>query len=185
MANSDNINLYIKDSLINGKVCRFGKSAVNYYVQPISAQIQESQKQEYYSIINHAANIWNNFAPIKLYQTQTPQNADIIITWTKVGIKFEGMCKFPSIIASEIKKVSIEIGLPNPNSPKIIINSTILHTALHEFGHAMGLGHGIDENDLMFVPHTKTLNTPSQNDICVLKILYNNPIGTPISNLIT
>lgn len=184
MTISDNINLYIKDSLINGKVCRFGKSAVNYYIQTISAPISQTEKQEYYSIINQAATIWNRVAPVNLFQSQTPQNADIIITWTKVGIKFEGMCKFPSIIASEIKKVSIEIGLPNPNSPKNITNSTILHTTLHELGHAMGLGHGVDSNDLMFVPHTKTLNIPSQNDIFVLKTLYNNPIGTTFSNLI-
>ena len=179
----NNIDEYIKDSLINGKVCRFDKTVINYFIQPISAPIQDTQKQEYYSIIANAANIWNNYAPVRLIQTETANNADIVIVWTKVGIKFEGMCKFPSIIASTIKKVTIEIGLPNPHSTKIINNSTILHTTMHEFGHAMGLGHGVDENDLMFVPHTKTLNKPSDNDLFVLKTLYNNQIGTQFSNL--
>ncbi len=174
----NNIDLYIKDSLINGKVCRFGKSTVNIFVSPISAQITDVQKQDYYSIVTKAVNIWNNFAPVRFNIINSPQNADIIIVWTKVGIKFEGMCKFPSIVASEIKKVTIEIGLPNPNSPKIITNETILHTVLHELGHSMGLGHGTDENDLMFVPHKKTLNTPSKNDIFVLQTLYKNAIGS-------
>ncbi len=183
MSISSSIDLYIKDSLINGKVCRFGKNSVCVFVQPISTPISNSQKTDYYSIISKAIEIWNNFALIKFSITNNPQNADITIIWTKAGIKFEGMCKFPSIIASEIRKVTIEIGLPNPNSPKVINNETILHTTLHELGHAMGLGHGVDTNDLMFVPHAKTLNKPSENDLYVLRTIYQNPIGTTYLNL--
>lgn len=184
MTISANIDFYIKNSLINGKVCRFNKPVVNFYIQAIAAPIANNKKEEYYMIINDAAKIWNKFSPIKFNRITSPQTADIIILWTKVGIKFEGMCKFPSIVASEIRKVTIEIGLSNEKSPKEINNQTILHTALHEFGHAIGLGHGINENDLMYVPHTKTLNLPSENDIFVLKTLYKNPIGTTFLNLI-
>lgn len=183
MLNSSKTEKYIKESLINGKVCRFAKEEINIFIQPISAQIPNFQKEEYYLIIRNAVNIWNNFAPVYFKITESPYNADITINWTKVGIKYEGMCKFPSIIASQIKKVSVEIGLPNANSPKIIDNDTILHTVLHELGHAMGLGHGVDENDLMYVPHKKTLNKPSENDIYVLQTLYKNPVGTPFEKI--
>lgn len=183
MLNLSEIEKYLKNSLINGKICRFAKREINIFIQQISANIPNFQKENYYQIIRQAVNIWNNYAPVKFNITASPQNADIIINWTKVGIKFEGMCKFPSIVVSEIRKVSIEIGLPNTNSPKIINDATILHTALHELGHAMGLGHGVDENDIMFVPHTKTLHTPSENDIYVLQKLYKNPVGTIFENI--
>lgn len=174
---------YLKNSLINGKVCRFTKKEINIFIQPISAPISNSQKEDYYLTVQTAVNIWNKFAPVRFSITKIPHNADITIIWTKVGIKFEGMCKFPSIIASQIRKVTIEIGLPNANSPKIINNDTILHTILHELGHAMGLGHGTNENDLMFVPHTKTLNKPSENDIYVLNTLYQNAVGSTFSEI--
>jgi predicted Zn-dependent protease len=179
----ENIETYIKDSLINGKICRFNKKEVKIYLQKISAYFSENQKQEYYSIVEHGVNIWNKFAPVHFDFVDIPSIADIVVIWTKTGIKFEGMCKYRSIVASEIKAITIELGLPNPNSPKIITKESILHTILHELGHAMGLGHGINENDIMYVPHKKTLNIPSKNDIYVLKILYHNQIGTDFQNL--
>ena len=93
------------------------------------------------------------------------------------------MCKFRSIIASEIKAITIDIGLPNPNSPKKIDKATILHTILHELGHSLGLGHGVEVDDIMFVPHQKTLNKPSENDIYVLNTLYKNQIGNHFNQI--
>ena len=43
---------------------------------------------------------------------------------------------------------------------------------MHEFGHAVGLGHGIEPDDIMFVPHQKNISVPSENDLYVLKTLY-------------
>ncbi len=174
---------YLKDSLVNGKICRFNRESVFVFITKISENIPEYKKQEYYEIIRRTTEIWNKYAPVKFVVTENQNQADIVIIWVKTGIKFEGMCKFRSIVASEIKAVTIEIGLPNPNSPKIINSQTILHTALHELGHAMGLGHGINENDVMFVPHKKTLSEPSQNDIQILNIIYSFSAGSVLSEI--
>ena len=178
---TENIEKYIADSLVNGRICRFNKSTVFIFVTPISAMISEAEKQDYCFVLKKAVEIWNNYAPVRFEITENQTSADIVVIWTRAGIKFEGMCKFRSIIASEIRAVTIEIGLPNPNSPKIINKDTILHTFLHELGHAMGLGHGVDENDLMFVPHKKTLSMPSENDLFVLDYLYSQPVGTHLT----
>lgn len=174
------INNYIKDSLINGKVTRFNKNLVTVFATQIVTPMSIGEKQTYHDTIAKAINIWNEYSPVKFQQINSPQGADIVINWSKVGIKLEGMCKFRSIVASEIKAITIDIGLPNPNSPKNITNETILHTIMHELGHSLGLGHGVETDDIMFIPHQKTLNQPSENDVYVLNLLYNTPIGTSL-----
>lgn len=181
---SNLIDNYIKDSLINDKVTRFNKNIINVFVSQIVATLSMSEKQNYYNAISNAIRIWNEYAPVKFQQINSPQGADIVINWSKVGIKLEGICKFRSIVASEIKAITIDVGLPNSNSPKKINKDTILHTILHELGHSLGLGHGVEIDDLMFVPHQKTLNKPSKNDIYVLNLLYKNQIGSTFNQII-
>ncbi len=150
----------------------------------ISAPISDFEKNDYYQLVKQAIGIWNNCGIFNFVLQDFPQNANIVINWTKVGTVFEGMCKYRSIVASEIKSVTIDIGLPNKFSQKIVDNSTILHSILHELGHAVGLGHGVDENDVMFVPHKKTLKNLSENDLFVLKKLYSVPIGSDLNKIL-
>ena len=103
---------------------------------------------------------------------EQPQNADIIIHWTKVGRVFEGMCKYLSVIGNDIKKVSIEVGLENEYSGKNTTAESIFFVMMHEFGHALGLGHGVEIDDVMYVPHKKNISVPSENDLFVLKMIY-------------
>ncbi len=175
MALSSNINNYIEDSKINGKLCRWNKSTVNVFVTPITAAI--SDKNFLYSEVERAISVWNkalteNNIPILFNKISTPLNADVVIHWTKVGRVFEGMCKYPSIINGIFKKISIDIGLPNEFSGKNTTNESIFATILHELGHSLGLGHGVEVDDAMFVPHKKNIAIPSENDIYVLKKIY-------------
>lgn len=175
MSVSSNIDIYINNSKIRGKLCRWKKPTVNVYVSPISATI--TNKESMLSLIDNSIMAWNstlkeNFIHVQLQKIQTPLNADIIVNWVKVGRVYEGMCKYLSVIQDEIKKISIEIGLPNEYSGKNTTELSIYCAILHEFGHALGLGHGIDINDIMFVPHQKNISTPSENDVFVLKKIY-------------
>lgn len=178
---ADNLSKYIKDSLINGRIAVWDKDEINFYIADIVSNMKSYEKERYYEIIRRAAKIWSETGVVKLVYTETRDKADIVVNWTKVGRVFEGNCKYVSLINSRFRRVAIEIGLPNEYSPKIVSDDTILHTALHEFGHALGLGHGIDSDDVMFVPHQKTLNKISKNDYEVLRFLYSKPAGEIIS----
>ncbi len=177
MTLSSKINNYIEDSKINGKLCKWDKTTVNVYVTSIIANIPN--KNFLYFEIERAMFVWNKFLKensinINFNKVSSPVNADIVIHWTKVGRVFEGMCKYPSIINGIIKKISIDIGLPNDLSGKNVTNESIFATILHEFGHSLGLGHGVEIDDVMFVPHQKNVCTPSENDLYVLKLIYSN-----------
>ena len=175
MTVSEKINQYIENSKIRGKLAKWKKESINVFITPISANV--TNKEYYYSEILKAMFQWNqalqkNNIRRNFIQTTTPQNADIIIHWTKVGRVFEGMCKYLSVIDDEIKKVSIDVGLENEFSGKNTTNESIFFVMMHEFGHSLGLGHGIEVDDVMYVPHQKNISAPSENDIHVLKTIY-------------
>lgn len=175
MALSAKINQYINNSLLRGKLCRWDKYIVTVYITPITAAI--NNKEYMYSQVENALQSWNRIfreqnIPLMFQPTNNAPQADIVIHWVKVGRVYEGMCKYLSIIDSTIKKISIDIGLPNSYSGKEITDLSIYCAIMHELGHAIGLGHGIEIDDIMYVPHQKNISVPSENDIYVLKQIY-------------
>ncbi|MEE3350386.1 MAG: matrixin family metalloprotease [Candidatus Gastranaerophilaceae bacterium] len=175
MAISNNIQQYIDNSKIRGQLCRWDKQNINVYITPITANI--NNKDFMFSQVQKAIQSWNDTLQrngffVRFYEVNNPQQADITVHWIKVGRVYEGMCKYLSVIGNSIKKISIEIGLPNEFSGKDTTDLSIYCAIMHEFGHALGLGHGVEIDDIMFVPHKKNIPVPDENDLYVLKKIY-------------
>lgn len=175
MAISHNINTYLENSKIRNKLCRWNKSTVNVFITPITAGDVDKSFMMFQVV--RAIDKWNTilkslFITVQFNQVSEPSCADIVVHWVKVGRVYEGMCKYLSVVNNSINKVSIEIGLPNQYSGKPTTDLSIYCAILHEFGHSLGLGHGVDVDDIMFVPHQKNVSEPSENDIYVLKQIY-------------
>lgn len=170
------INNYLNNSKIRGTLCGWKKTQIKVFISEISAQI--TNKENMYYFIEKAIQSWNTVLKnenimLQFEISKDIQTADIIVHWVKVGRIYEGMCKYLSVIGNEIKKISIDIGLPNEYSGKETTDLSIYCAIMHEFGHALGLGHGVEFDDIMYVPHQKNITTPSLNDIFVLKQIYN------------
>ena len=175
MAISANIQHYIDNSKLRGRLCRWNKTILNVFITDITASI--SNKDFMYSKVLKAMQSWNevfktNGVSLVFQQVHNPEQSDITVHWVKVGRVYEGMCKYLSIVGNEIKKISVEIGLPNEFSGKDTTDLSIFCAIMHEFGHSVGLGHGVEIDDIMYVPHQKNIFAPSENDLYVLKILY-------------
>lgn len=177
MTISSKIDTYIENSKIKNRLCKWDKFVINIYITSITADIPN--KNFLYSEIYRGVDKWNTVLREcgidRCFQiVNTAQTADIIIHWTKVGRVFEGMCKYLSVVDGSIRKISIEIGLQNELSGKNTSLESIFFVIMHELGHALGLGHGVEIDDVMYVPHQKNISEPSPNDIYVLTQIYKN-----------
>lgn len=170
------INQYINNSLIRGNLCRWEKPYVTVFITPITAGI--ANKEFMYLQVENAINSWNNVLrqnniPVQFQKVSSAMQADIVVHWVKVGRVYEGMCKYLSVVGTSLKKISIDIGLPNEYGRETT-DLSIYCAIMHELGHALGLGHGVETDDIMYVPHQKNISTPGENDIYVLNRIYNN-----------
>lgn len=132
---SSDIQKYIENSKIRGQLAGWKKSFVNYFITPPPGT---SNTKDFYIFPNNKSSnfleqlLRKNAIPIQFQEVSTPNEADIVVHRTKVGRVYEGMCKYLSVINGEIKKISIDIGLPNTFSGKETTELSIYCAIMHE-----------------------------------------------------
>ena len=103
------ISKYIENSKLNGRICRWNKQVIYVYITAISAPV--ANKDFYYFQVKKGMENWNIALKtcginLRFDIANTPDYADVVVHWTKVGRVFEGMCKYPGIVNGEFKKIS-------------------------------------------------------------------------------
>ncbi len=176
----------------DGKITRFSEMPITVYISPV---IKESP---YLPALRYAMNEWttasNKLIPktvIKFQETETPDNADIRVSWGYSSfMKFHdtrlGSAQLRRIQNSQTTdktkkeniKVEIILILEGDENITELSEVEMRTVCLHEFGHAIGLwGHSPYAGDISYP--TATAQHLSQRDLNTLQRLYNTAIDTP------
>lgn len=148
-------------------------------------------RQEYKSAVITGINAWSSImrdSRIKFQYTDDPCKADILFVWCEEeGRGAVGRTFYPW---QGVKDARIIVHIETKFAKTWSSHATreITHTAMHEFGHALGLqnhsqnpddimydhGTGVDENDSY---KASRYNRPSNNDYVTLRALYELPVS--------
>jgi predicted Zn-dependent protease len=141
-------------------------------------------KNIFRSYVEYAMSIWENADSRILFEyVSNSRNADIIIVFEenliyKYDDNYLGITDYNLTSDKKISKSVIEIGLLKFNNEPVS-DGEVKATIIHELGHALGLGHSENENDIMF-PFINPFSSSEMNfkelsggDIAAVKSVVN------------
>ena len=176
-----------------GRITRFTQMPIQVYISPVL------KETAYLPEIRYAMQEWHTASDgdIRFEETETPQNADIRVSWGHSGFlaNFQdmrlGSAELTRLIDTK-QTVAQDLTTPDASPPFTVEVILMLEgdgtigelsqeemrtVCLHEFGHAIGLwGHSPHPGDISYP--TATAQHPSTRDITTLRQLYNTPLNT-------
>ena len=140
------------NTLWNGKHWKPEDYPLKVYIKIDS---NSGYRSSFCNYINYAFKLWHNADNrISFSYALNEQDAQIIIWFennlmNKYEDEYLGLTNYETGKKKEIKKVVMEIGVHKYNNIRISTGE-IKVTVIHELGHALGMGHSDNPNDIMF-----------------------------------
>lgn len=140
----------------------------------------EVESYKYKQMVINAFNTWQSALSgmVTFNIVSNLNDSHINIEWRRVERKSLGNCQFNYDNLGRFYSAEVNIGLSDGIiHRKYMDENEVYHTILHEVGHAIGLGHSPNVEDIMYTPHQYGRVNLTINDVQTARFLYKFDVG--------